>query len=119
MISFFHLKSKYFFLVKSESALIKDEVEKLKWLFGEAEKLNEDEIKSFFVGPRKEMITPWSTNAVEICMNMGIEGIERIEEFTKVESESAQAHGTGLAYAGSMGFRTIKVYQFEESAGSI
>ncbi len=89
MISFFHLKSKYFFLVKSESALIKDDVEKLKWLFGEAEILNQNKIESFFVGPRKEMITPWSTNAVEICMNMGIEGIERIEEFTKVESESA------------------------------
>jgi phosphoribosylformylglycinamidine synthase len=29
------------------------------------------------------MITPWSTNAVEITQNMGIEGIIRIEEFEK------------------------------------
>ena len=27
------------------------------------------------------MITPWSTNAVEITQNMGIEGIVRIEEY--------------------------------------
>ena len=33
------------------------------------------------MGPRREMITPWSTNAVEITQNMGIEGISRIEEF--------------------------------------
>ncbi len=32
------------------------------------------------------MITPWSTNAVEITQNMGIEGITRIEEFHKVGS---------------------------------
>ncbi|MGB4415967.1 MAG: phosphoribosylformylglycinamidine synthase, partial [Paludibacter sp.] len=31
--------------------------------------------------PRREMITPWSTNAVEITQNMGINGISRIEEF--------------------------------------
>ena len=89
MISFFHLKNKHFFLVQSESALIKEDKEKLKWLFGDAEYLKTDSIKMYFVGPRKEMITPWSTNAVEICMNMGINGIQRIEEFTKVESENA------------------------------
>jgi phosphoribosylformylglycinamidine synthase len=27
------------------------------------------------------MITPWSTNAVEITQNMGIDEIVRIEEF--------------------------------------
>lgn len=31
------------------------------------------------------MITPWSTNAVEITQNMGITGIIRIEEFLKVD----------------------------------
>jgi phosphoribosylformylglycinamidine synthase len=36
----------------------------------------------FFVGPRAAMITPWSTNAVEITQNMGIKDIIRIEEFT-------------------------------------
>ena len=31
------------------------------------------------------MITPWSTNAVEITQNMGINGIIRIEEFNSCE----------------------------------
>jgi phosphoribosylformylglycinamidine synthase len=33
------------------------------------------------------MITPWSTNAVEITQNMGISGIRRIEEFIEVNNE--------------------------------
>src|SRR5690554_4855808 len=33
------------------------------------------------------MITPWSTNAVEITQNMGIEGIIRIEEFLMVSED--------------------------------
>jgi len=35
------------------------------------------------------MITPWSTNAVEITQNMGIDGILRIEEFQKVTADAA------------------------------
>mgnify|MGYP000309556287 CR=1 FL=1 len=31
------------------------------------------------------MITPWSTNAVEITQNMGMDGIIRIEEFAEVD----------------------------------
>ena len=61
----------------------------LKWLFGEAEYLAQESLNGYFVGPRKEMITPWSTNAVEICANMGVSGIKRIEEFLKVENERA------------------------------
>ena len=33
------------------------------------------------------MITPWSTNAVEITENMGISGIKRIEEFNHVDKD--------------------------------
>ncbi|ULT26095.1 hypothetical protein KUH03_03855 [Sphingobacterium sp. E70] len=33
------------------------------------------------------MVTPWSTNAVEITQNMGIEGIVRIEEFQPVPAD--------------------------------
>ncbi|WP_303742300.1 phosphoribosylformylglycinamidine synthase, partial [uncultured Muribaculum sp.] len=36
---------------------------------------------------RREMITPWSTNAVEITQNMGLEGITRIEEFDRTTEE--------------------------------
>ena len=35
------------------------------------------------------MITPWSTNAVEITQNMGLNGISRIEEYFPVSSEDA------------------------------
>ena len=34
------------------------------------------------------MITPWSTNAVEITQNMGIKGISRIEEFIPPSSDN-------------------------------
>ena len=61
----------------------------LKWLFGDAKFLDSKELTGFFVGPRKEMITPWSTNAVEICMNMGIDGLKRIEEFIAVDDKKA------------------------------
>src|SRR5690606_13848809 len=33
------------------------------------------------------MVTPWSTNAVEITQNMGIQGISRIEEFKPVPAD--------------------------------
>ena len=48
--------------------------------------MKRDTIEGAFIGPRKEMITPWSTNAVEITQNMGITGIKRIEEFHKTTS---------------------------------
>ncbi|MDR0544958.1 MAG: phosphoribosylformylglycinamidine synthase [Odoribacteraceae bacterium] len=62
---------------------------KLTWLFGNAGKVNDASIEGFFVGPRREMITPWSTNAVEITQNMGVRGITRIEEFTSAQDERA------------------------------
>ena len=65
------------------------DVSKLEWLFSGAKKVQSNSLENFFVGPRREMITPWSTNAVEITQNMGISGILRIEEFTRVEDEKA------------------------------
>ncbi len=64
------------------------DIDKLVWLFGEATLVNQDSISKTYIGPRKEMITPWSTNAVEITQNMGITGIERIEEFFEVSGEA-------------------------------
>jgi len=57
------------------------DIQKLEWLLGDARLLDEQSIAGFFIGPRREMITPWSTNAVEITQNMGISGILRMEEF--------------------------------------
>ena len=89
MILFFYKssESKYFVLETSD-ALSSVNIDKLNWLFSGAKQIETMKVDGFFIGPRKEMITPWSTNAVEICQNMGIESISRIEEFIQVESAS-------------------------------
>ena len=71
------------------------ETQELSWLYGDAQQLKAEKLEGFYVGPRREMITPWSTNAVEITQNMSLTGILRIEEFFPVESEEAD-HDTML-----------------------
>ena len=73
----------------------RDEISELCWLFGDAVKVDAEKLDGFFVGPRREMVTPWSTNAVEITQNMGLDGILRIEEYFPVASEDAE-HDTML-----------------------
>ncbi|MCX6247759.1 MAG: phosphoribosylformylglycinamidine synthase [Bacteroidetes bacterium] len=84
MIVFFK-GSERIYAVQSTASIMEDDIRKLSWLFGNADPSSESGVRGKFVGPRKEMITPWSTNAVEICQNMGITGILRIEEFSKYE----------------------------------
>ena len=67
-----------------------EENEKLCWLYGEATVVNQTTMEGFFIGPRKEMITPWSTNAVEITQNMALKGIGRIEEYFPVKDADAE-----------------------------
>ncbi len=82
MILFFETPGNNLIAVGDSETLLEKEIEKLKWLFGEASLLQSEKLAGVFIGPRKEMITPWSTNAVEITQNMGITGIKRIEEFS-------------------------------------
>ncbi|MGM0944369.1 MAG: phosphoribosylformylglycinamidine synthase [Bacteroidota bacterium] len=82
MIFFFESPQKSVYAVQTPHPFASDDLAKLSWLFGEAKALSDAEITGKFAGPRKEMITPWSTNAVEITLNMGISGIQRIEEFS-------------------------------------
>ena len=89
MIKFFKSQAGSYYAVKVSNNPDKDVVNKLIWLFGEAEFVDKEQLDGFFIGPRKEMITPWSTNAVEITQNMGIEGIDRIEEFIRVNDRDA------------------------------
>ncbi|MCW0481768.1 phosphoribosylformylglycinamidine synthase [Gaoshiqia sediminis] len=89
MISFFKTPQNSVIAVQSIGSLDDSDKEKLIWLFGEATCIESETLAGWFVGPRKEMITPWSTNAVEITQNMGISGIVRMEEFVEVASESA------------------------------
>ncbi|HPR62003.1 MAG TPA: phosphoribosylformylglycinamidine synthase, partial [Prolixibacteraceae bacterium] len=90
MILFFHVQGGNYIAVSSTTALNNENIDKLKWIFGNAELIEKTEIDGWFVGPRKEMLTPWSTNAVEITQNMGIEGIIRIEEYIAVDSDKAK-----------------------------
>lgn len=81
MIKFFSSGEDKIFAVGCNAELSAENSSKLEWLFSGAKPLADNLLKGVFVGPRKEMITPWSTNAVEITQNMGISGINRIEEF--------------------------------------
>ena len=76
--------------VETQNALSEDDAKKLTWLFSGAELLGEQSLSGFFVGTRRETITPWSTNAVEITQNMGLAGISRIEEFFAVNDANAK-----------------------------
>ncbi|HZJ80097.1 MAG TPA: phosphoribosylformylglycinamidine synthase, partial [Dysgonamonadaceae bacterium] len=86
MISFFKTPSQNIIAVQSQSALSQENIDKLNWLFGNAKLVDASYLKDSFVGPRREMITPWSTSAVEITQNMGVEGVLRIEEYFPIDS---------------------------------
>lgn len=81
MIHFFGNQNSKVFAVQATKELSTETINKLTWLFGNQPKIEQASLDAFFVGPRAAMITPWSTNAVEITQNMGIDGIIRIEEF--------------------------------------
>ena len=93
MILFFRTPQQSVIAVESDHTPDQREAEELSWLFGEAKPESEENLKGYFVGPRREMITPWSTNAVEITQNMGLKGIARIEEYLPVADENAD-HAT-------------------------
>lgn len=77
--------------LQTERNFTEAEQDALCWLFKEACSIesNNPFLQGWFVGPRREMVTPWSTVAVEICLNMNITGIVRIEEFFPVASSNA------------------------------
>ncbi|MEM5564472.1 phosphoribosylformylglycinamidine synthase [Psychroserpens sp. AS72] len=87
MIHFFGNQNSKLFAVQATKELSTETIAKLTWLFGNQPKLEQASLDAFFVGPRAAMITPWSTNAVEITQNMGIDGIIRIEEFESCKKE--------------------------------
>ena len=87
MIHFFGQPNTKVFAVQTQGELSPEDLSKLQWLFGNQSKINNSTIETPFVGPRAAMITPWSTNAVEITQNMGVLGIIRIEEFNAVTKD--------------------------------
>ncbi len=88
-ISFFRTPGQSVIATQADHRLTPEEIEKLCWLYGEATPEAGDTLEGCFVGPRREMITPWSTNAVEITQNMNLTGITRIEEYFPVSDENA------------------------------
>lgn len=95
MISFFQTNNQTIIAVELNHALTCDEQQRIEWLFGGATMIEADHVDGYFIGPRREMVTPWSTNAVEITQNMNLSDIRRIEEYFRVESSDA-AHDTML-----------------------
>ena len=89
MILFFRTKEKSVIATDVDHKLTPDEVNELCWLYGDAEVLTGESLTGQYVGPRREMVTPWSTNAVEITQNMGLRGISRIEEYFPVTGKDA------------------------------
>ncbi|MBL7884006.1 MAG: phosphoribosylformylglycinamidine synthase [Bacteroidia bacterium] len=87
MIHFFGNNSNRVYAVQAKAEINATDIKKLNWLFGGSNKIEQPIIKETFVGPRAAMVTPWSTNAVEITQNMGIEGLIRIEEFEKIAAD--------------------------------
>ncbi|MFN8431048.1 MAG: phosphoribosylformylglycinamidine synthase [Spirosomataceae bacterium] len=97
MIHFFGHSQKTVYAVQTQKNISDDDIKKLLWLFDTSEghkfnKFNEENaiLDGNFVGPRATMVTPWSTNAVEITQNMAIEGILRIEEYTETDGGSTE-----------------------------
>ncbi len=86
MILFFKTQEERVIAVAADHQLVQNEKDALCWLFGGAEMLGEERLEGTFVGPRREMVTPWSTNAVEITQNMNLRGISRIEEFSAIDN---------------------------------
>ena len=90
MILFFKTPKETVIATEMDHQPSEQEKQELCWLYGDAEMLSDEKLEGFFVGPRREMITPWSTNAVEITQNMSLTGISRIEEYFPVKSEDAE-----------------------------
>ncbi len=88
IVIFFRTSSGNIIAVRAEGELTRDDTAKLTWLFGNASRLEAETVSGTFIGPRREMITPWSTNAVEITQNMAVSGISRIEEYIPATDEN-------------------------------
>ena len=90
MTIFFFRTPQSIIATQADHQLTQEEIDKLSWLYGGATPIEASTLEGTFIGPRREMITPWSTNAVEITQNMAIQGIKRIEEYWPVESAEAE-----------------------------
>lgn len=89
MIQFFQNSDDAVIAVGISKSLSSDQIDKLTWLFSGAKPVQKEAISGKFIGPRKEMISPWSTNATDIAHNAGIDLIFRIETYISESSAGA------------------------------
>ena len=89
MIVFFKSKSDKIIAVEFDGEMNESDLPKLNWLLA-GEQLKDSALSGFFIGPRAAMVSPWSTNAVEITQNMAIDNIVRIEEYTIAASKDVE-----------------------------
>lgn len=108
MIHFFKKGADLITAIEVDHQLSDREIERLVWLLDGAKPLKSRSVSGRFVGPRREMITPWSTNAVEITQNMSLTGITRIEQFTKADAEGTHDRMLQRVYDG-LGQNIFKV----------
>ena len=73
--------------VQTAKSLTAEDKERLQWLFSGAKPLKVRMARGRYIGPRREMLSPWSTNAVEMATNIGVNGVQRIELFTAAEAD--------------------------------
>ena len=85
MILFFDNRENIIFAVQTQKQLSNSDIKKLSWLFGNSFLVDSNVIKNTYLGPRAVMVSPWSTNAVEMTQNMGINHINRIEKYVKID----------------------------------
>ena len=86
LVFFENKKEDLVYGLKVEGDISIQDIDKLKWLFDTKEEPVKN-INRKFKGVRKEVISPWSTNAVEITQNCEIKGISRIEIFYSYNGE--------------------------------
>ena len=88
MVLFFKDKNELIYAVDSVEGLDSKNISKLEWLFVATYLKECKVVPKKYLGPKKTMISPWSTNAVEITQNMAVNGLKRIEVFKLLKSNS-------------------------------
>ena len=89
MIQLFR-KGSEIYAVEADHLLSETELTKFQWLLSGATIIGDKSLTGRFIGPRREMITPWATNVLEVCNSIGLQGINRIELFEE-DTEGSKA----------------------------
>lgn len=84
MIQFFQTPEQLIYAVQTRKPLSDNDIQKLQWLFGNAEFLDTQTLTGDYIGSSREMITPWGSTATEVVVHIGVQDVERIEQFKPI-----------------------------------